>query len=541
MEANMKRIEEEYERNVSMIMRKNRVFVRRNPVLLADFPNQQPMKIVIPQIEASPPYRYFVNTKINITGTDDPVLRFVPYINDEKGYTTIMNYNGTSLTENPLTKDEAIKNLFLKKVFSKFDDMKLHDLKKKFTEEKLAEIKDTREYITLKSLAIFLKTSVSKLLTKWESEFDKRAKPLYPDVNSFIDFFCNVCLIFDCNIHTISSSKIPQEGETSDACICADECYLSISNVSLQKYKVSSDFALKKVRTNKYIALSDQEKRFIAKIKENYDFVPCDIVKVLKYALGSDVSCRMVHLYLTQYKTRTLIHNYKKTGTIAPSKYNIKYFEFYQPCNHLGACYRNKDCPCYNNKVYCESMCFCTECDLLANFCKCKICTKCCACKTHLRECSDRCRCTGCSNNGINTIHEKNTYVAPSTIEGYGLFAAENLCKDDFIIEYVGEVITNDEAERRGLFYEKRKLSYLFDLSNLSDCTNETIDATKIANKARFINHSKNANLIAQTMQVDGRKRIGFYARRNIEKDEELFFDYRYKEEQKKNYKIKEF
>lgn len=41
----------------------------------------------------------------------------------------------------------------------------------------------------------------------------------------------------------------------------------------------------------------------------------------------------------------------------------------------------------------------------------------------------------------------------------------EPIKKGDYIGEYVGEVVSREEGERRGLIYDKRNLSYLFDLN----------------------------------------------------------------------------
>ena len=48
----------------------------------------------------------------------------------------------------------------------------------------------------------------------------------------------------------------------------------------------------------------------------------------------------------------------------------------------------------------------------------------------------------------------------------------EPIKKGDYIGEYVGEVVSREEGERRGLIYDKRNLSYLFDL-NISRCSGQ--------------------------------------------------------------------
>jgi len=52
------------------------------------------------------------------------------------------------------------------------------------------------------------------------------------------------------------------------------------------------------------------------------------------------------------------------------------------------------------------------------------------------------------------------------------------------------QVITNDEAERRGKAYDSAGITYLFDL-DFHDSENPlTVDATNIGNISHFVNHS---------------------------------------------------
>ena len=94
---------------------------------------------------------------------------------------------------------------------------------------------------------------------------------------------------------------------------------------------------------------------------------------------------------------------------------------------------------------------------------------------------------------------------------------------NDFVIEYKGEVIPQEEAERLGIIYDQLNLSYLFNITN--ECV---LDATKKGNKAKFLNHSENPNCITKVMQISGDHKVGIFAKRDIVVGEELTFDYCY-------------
>ena len=66
----------------------------------------------------------------------------------------------------------------------------------------------------------------------------------------------------------------------------------------------------------------------------------------------------------------------------------------------------------------------------------------------------------------------------------------ESIRKDQFVTEYVGELITNKEAEERGKRYDAVGQTYLFDLDfDERDCQ-YTLDGKNYGNISHFINHS---------------------------------------------------
>ena len=100
--------------------------------------------------------------------------------------------------------------------------------------------------------------------------------------------------------------------------------------------------------------------------------------------------------------------------------------------------------------------------------------------------------------------------------------------------EYVGEVITEAEAEVRGVEYDRTGFSTLFDLDSAGVDCEYTIDATYKCGVARFLNHTCDPNLRQFSVWVDNVSlslpRIAFFAIRDIAPGEELTFDYKYAE-----------
>ena len=110
--------------------------------------------------------------------------------------------------------------------------------------------------------------------------------------------------------------------------------------------------------------------------------------------------------------------------------------------------------------------------------------------------------------------------VRDSGIQGRGVYAAAHIPRGTWIIEYTGERITHEEADRR---YDDETMdrhhTFLFTVDD-EIC----IDAVKDGNEARFINHSCNPN--CEAILSDGK--IFIAALRNIKAGEELSYDYGY-------------
>ncbi len=248
----------------------------------------------------------------------------------------------------------------------------------------------------------------------------------------------------------------------------------------------------------------------------------------------------------------------------------------FQPCDHDGPC-TMAVCSCLRNGSFCEKFCACpVDCKHKFQGCRCRGgCTsKACPCFAASRNCDpDLCgtcgasihplylptveahmqKCRGaepvlcrevsaftgaseeeengegsgaafkvCSNTMLLQLRRKRIMMARSKIHGWGSFLTERAEKNEFITEYVGEVITQDEADRRGKVYDKQDCSFLFSLNE-----EQVVDATRKGNKSKFLNHSlSNANCVTKVMQVNGDHKIGMFASKTIEAGEELTFNY---------------
>ncbi len=93
---------------------------------------------------------------------------------------------------------------------------------------------------------------------------------------------------------------------------------------------------------------------------------------------------------------------------------------------------------------------------------------------------------------------------------GLGLFAVRAFRRGERIIEYTGERISREEADRRGG-------RYLFEVNRRWH-----IDGKGRENLARYINHACRPNCEARVV----RGRVFIYARRHIREGEELTYHY---------------
>jgi SET domain-containing protein len=111
----------------------------------------------------------------------------------------------------------------------------------------------------------------------------------------------------------------------------------------------------------------------------------------------------------------------------------------------------------------------------------------------------------------------KHLVLRRSRITGRGVYAAQRITKNSRIIDYAGEKIPVDEADRRETRYQRKGRIWCFTLNR-----RWVRDAAVGGNMARFINHSCRPNCWVQIVSDV----IWIRAARNIRAGEELSYDY---------------
>jgi hypothetical protein len=164
------------------------------------------------------------------------------------------------------------------------------------------------------------------------------------------------------------------------------------------------------------------------------------------------------------------------------------------PCNHEGTCEQAR-CRCFRRGIYCEKMCGCAKsCPRRYPGCKCakrdsqkprngsRLCRNKCKCFELNRECdpdlcgncgvdevldpankyNDELQKSHCGNCGITKGVPMKTYLTNSPYHGFGVILGEPAKPNDFIMEYKGEILTEQEATRRENVIHPRDTSYFY-------------------------------------------------------------------------------
>lgn len=159
-------------------------------------------------------------------------------------------------------------------------------------------------------------------------------------------------------------------------------------------------------------------------------------------------------------------------------------------------------------------------------------------------ECNDVCGCNKllCKNRVVQDGSKiaLQIFECGNRVKGFGVRGITEIPRGTFIAEYVGEILTDIEADRRtddSYFFdlgasEVRKLvKFIVRKMEIHNCCRfmkfqHCIDANFYGNVSRFFNHSCEPNMIPIRVYYEHQDlrfpKIAFFATRNIEAGEEL-------------------
>lgn len=158
-------------------------------------------------------------------------------------------------------------------------------------------------------------------------------------------------------------------------------------------------------------------------------------------------------------------------------------------------------------------------------------------CLDLIYECSSLCPCPPSCYNRVLQHGPCKTLkiirVEKGSVDQFGLTTSEPLECGRFICEYIGEILTKQEAERRCILNEKfHKMNYIICLNEMAiggvgNIIQTFIDPSRKGNIGRYLNHSCDPNCEILSIRVDSVvPKLGIFAKRDIIAGEELCFDY---------------
>ncbi|CAL8273789.1 unnamed protein product [Merluccius merluccius] len=138
----------------------------------------------------------------------------------------------------------------------------------------------------------------------------------------------------------------------------------------------------------------------------------------------------------------------------------------------------------------------------------------------HPQVCPSGARC--CNQDFTKRLYP-DTKIIKTAGKGWGLVCLRDVKKGEFVNEYVGELIDEEECRARIRYAQENNISHFYMLTIDKD---RIIDAGPKGNYSRFMNHSCQPNCETQKWTVNGDTRVGLFAVCHIPAGTELTFNY---------------
>ncbi|KAG8439398.1 hypothetical protein GDO86_005564 [Hymenochirus boettgeri] len=128
-----------------------------------------------------------------------------------------------------------------------------------------------------------------------------------------------------------------------------------------------------------------------------------------------------------------------------------------------------------------------------------------------------------CQNQAFSKRQYPEVEIFRTLSRGWGLRCLTDVKKGEFVNEYVGEMIDEEECHARIRYAQEHDISNFYMLTLDKD---RVIDAGPKGNFARFMNHCCQPNCETQKWTVNGDTRVGLFALCDIKSGTELTFNY---------------
>ncbi|XP_067857282.1 histone-lysine N-methyltransferase NSD3 isoform X2 [Heptranchias perlo] len=128
-----------------------------------------------------------------------------------------------------------------------------------------------------------------------------------------------------------------------------------------------------------------------------------------------------------------------------------------------------------------------------------------------------------CQNQCFTKRLYPETEIVRTEARGWGLRTMVDIKKGQFVTEYVGELIDEEECRNRIKHAHETNITNFYLLTLTKD---RIIDAGPKGNFSRFMNHSCNPNCETQKWTVNGDTRVGLFALCDVRAGSELTFNY---------------
>ncbi|XP_056431004.1 histone-lysine N-methyltransferase, H3 lysine-36 specific [Hyla sarda] len=128
-----------------------------------------------------------------------------------------------------------------------------------------------------------------------------------------------------------------------------------------------------------------------------------------------------------------------------------------------------------------------------------------------------------CQNQAFSKRQYPEVEIFRTLSRGWGLRCKTDIKKGEFVNEYVGEMIDEEECHARIRYAQEHDISNFYMLTLDKD---RVIDAGPKGNFARFMNHCCQPNCETQKWTVNGDTRVGLFALCDVKAGTELTFNY---------------